>query len=104
METPKMSRARTFYAIRAVILIVVTISLAVSFTFDMGVAKNNNISVKMSPEYTRQKKGGDKIETSTQKTGVNNITKKAISNTKQKQPQITKTPSPGGPVATPYPN
>jgi hypothetical protein len=39
------------------------------------------------------------------KTGVNNITKKAVSNVKQKQPQqIKKTPSPGGPVAIPYPN
>lgn len=39
------------------------------------------------------------------KTGVNNITKKAVSNVKQKQPQkIKKTPSPAGPVAIPYLN
>jgi hypothetical protein len=38
------------------------------------------------------------------KTGVNNITKKAVNNVKRKQPQTTKTPTPAGPVALPYPN
>jgi len=76
-------------AIRAAILTVVTASFAVLFTFQMGVAKDNKMTVKMSPEYTRQKKAGGRIENSAHV---------------KKEPQVTKTPSPGGPVAIPYPN
>lgn len=100
-----MNWASISYAIRTAILAAVTASLAVLFTFDMGLAKNNKMTVKFSPEYTRQKKGSGKIEPSADmKTGVSNITKKATSNTKQKPPHVTKTPSPGGPAAIPYPN
>lgn len=58
------------------------------FTYEIADAKSNNMSVKISPETTRQKKGYGKMDS-----------------VKQKQPQkIKKTPNAGGPVAIPYPN
>jgi hypothetical protein len=78
-----MNWASISCAVRAAILTVVTTSLAVLFTFDTGVAKNNKMTVKMSPEYTRHSKASDQNKNSANmKTGVSNITKKAISNTK----------------------
>jgi hypothetical protein len=44
---------------------------------------------------------GDKAEV---KTGVSAITKKAVTPTGHASGKIKKTPTPGGPVATPYPN
>jgi hypothetical protein len=87
-----MTRTSTFCVIHATIL-VVTISVAMLFTFDTGLAKNNKMTVKISPEYTRKAKGSSTNEDS-----------KAVGHTKQSQPHVTKTPSPGGPVAIPYPN
>ena len=84
-----MNLATISCAIRAGILTVVTTSFAVFFTFHTVVAKDNKMTVKMSPEYTRQKKASGRIENSAHM---------------KKEPQVTKTPSPGGPVAIPYPN
>jgi hypothetical protein len=88
-----MNWASISCAIRVAILTVVTTSLAMLFTFDTGAAKNNKMTVKFSPEYTRKAKGSGTIQDS-----------KVVGRTKQSQPQVTKTPSPGGPVAIPYPN
>ena len=41
------------------------ITLAMLSSYDIAAAKNNNMSVKMSPEYTRQKSGGGKVEGTT---------------------------------------
>ena len=84
-----MQTATLSCAVRAAVLTVVTAGLAVLFTFHAGVAKDNKMTVKMSPEYTRQKKATGKIENSAHV---------------RKEPQVTKTPGPGGPVAIPYPN
>jgi hypothetical protein len=88
----KMRHAgRTF---RAIVLSVgvITFITAGLFISETAVAKGSYVSVKISPENTRFKKGGGTDSS---------VSKGAV---KQKQPPVSKTPTPGGPVATPYPN
>ena len=55
-----MTLAKTVYGICFAAFIAVI--AVVPFTYEIADAKSNNMSVKMSPEMTRQKKGGGKIE------------------------------------------
>jgi hypothetical protein len=58
---------RRVTSVRASALIIgsFAITLAMLSSYDTAAAKNNNMSVKMSPEYTRQKSGGGKVEDTT---------------------------------------
>ena len=91
---------RTFCILRAVTLSVgvTTFSAAALFTNKSAVAKSGH--VKISPEYTRSKKGAGQHPVVTTKPDTS-VSKRTV---KQKQPPVAKTPSPGGPVAIPYPN
>lgn len=73
---------------------VITFIAAGLFTSKTAVAKSGHMSLKMPPENTRSKKGDGKEPDPS-------VSKRIV---KQKQPPVTKTPSPGGPVAIPYPN
>jgi hypothetical protein len=92
----------TFCILRAVTLSVgvTTFSAAALFTNKSAVAKSGHISVKISPEYTRSKKGAGQQPVVTTKPDTS-VSKRTV---KEKQLPGAKTPSPGGPVAIPYPN
>jgi hypothetical protein len=78
---------------------VTTFSAAALFTNKSAVAKSGHMSVKISPEYTRSKKGAGQQPVTTKPD--TSVSKRTV---KQKQPPVAKTPRPGGPVAIPYPN
>lgn len=55
-----MTPAKIVYGICFAAFIAVIV--VVPFTYEIADAKSNNMSVKISPEITRQKKGSDKIK------------------------------------------